>query len=186
MALNIPHSNLIILDRDGVINHDSDHYIKSPEEWQPIEGSLEAIARLHQAGIKVVVATNQSGIARGLYSEATLQLIHAKMNQLIDEAGGKLAGIFFCPHGPDDGCDCRKPLPGLIQQIADTLKINPAGVPIVGDSLRDLVAGEALGCRPVLVRTGKGERTLASGKISHEIPVFDDLKSFVDGWLSNS
>lgn len=182
--MNIPLANAIILDRDGVINHDSDDYIKSPEEWQPIDGSLEAIARLHQTGIKVIVATNQSGIARGLYSEDTLHDIHAKMNRLIREAGGELSGVFYCPHGPDDGCDCRKPLPGLIQQIADTLDINPAGIPIVGDSVRDLVAGEALGCLPVLVRTGKGERSLASGKVKPNTPIFEDLKGFVEHWIN--
>lgn len=183
MNHKLPLTDAIILDRDGVINHDSDFYIKSPEEWQPIEGSLEAIARLHQAGIKVIVATNQSGIARGLYDEATLQEIHSKMNTLIAEAGGELTAIFYCPHGPDDGCDCRKPLPGLIQQMADSLAINPIGIPIVGDSVRDLVAGEALGCLPVLVKTGKGERSLASGKVKPDTPVFNDLKSFVDKWL---
>lgn len=183
MNHKLPLTDAIILDRDGVINHDSDFYIKSPEEWQPIDGSLEAIARLHQAGIKVIVATNQSGIARGLYDEATLQQIHSKMNTLIAEAGGELTAIFYCPHGPDDGCDCRKPLPGLIQQMADSLAINPTGIPIVGDSVRDLVAGEALGCLPVLVKTGKGERSLESGKVKPGTPVFNDLKSFVDQWL---
>lgn len=176
-------TNMIILDRDGVINHDSDLYIKSPDEWQPIDGSLEAIARLHQAGIKVVVATNQSGIARGLYDEATLARIHDKMNLLIKNAGGALAGIFYCPHGPDDGCDCRKPLPGLIHQITETLAISPNNVPLIGDSVRDLVAAEAAGCQPILVKSGKGERSLASGNVKSHIPVFDDLASFVDYWL---
>lgn len=185
MTTKLPLTNAIVLDRDGVINHDSDDYIKSPDEWHPIEGSIEAISRLHKAGVKVVVATNQSGIARGLYDEATLQKIHAKMSGLINEAGGELAGIFYCPHGPDDGCDCRKPLPGLIQQMAEQLEISPAGIPIVGDSVRDLVAGEALGCLPVLVRTGKGLRSLASGKVKPETPVFDDLASFVDDWLQD-
>lgn len=186
MKLKLPLTDAIILDRDGVINHDSDDYIKSVDEWQPIAGSIEAIARLHQTGIKVVVATNQSGIARGLYDETTLQQIHAKMNQLIATAGGHLTGIFYCPHGPDDGCDCRKPLPGLIQQMSDKLNIQSAGVPIVGDSVRDLEAGEAVGCLPVLVRTGKGLRSLASGKVKPETPVFDDLASFVDAWLNQS
>lgn len=180
----LPLTDAIVLDRDGVINHDSDDYIKSPDEWQPIDGSLEAIARLHKAGIKVIVATNQSGIARGLYDESTLSMIHAKMNALITEAGGELTAIYYCPHGPDDGCDCRKPLPGLIQQMAQDLNINPAGIPIVGDSVRDLVAGEAVGCRPVLVRTGKGLRSLASGKVEPQTPVYDDLSSFVDDWLT--
>lgn len=177
-------TDTIILDRDGVINHDSDLYIKSPDEWLPIEGSLEAIARLHQAGIKVVVATNQSGIARGLYDEATLAAIHKKMNRLITEAGGQLAGVFYCPHGPDDNCDCRKPLPGLIHQIIKTFSVDPTNVPFIGDSVRDLEAAEAAGCQPVLVKSGKGERSLASGKVNPQIPIFDDLASFVDSWLT--
>lgn len=179
-----PHrADTVILDRDGVINQDSDLYIKSPDEWQPIAGSIEAIVRLHQAGIKVVVATNQSGIARGLYNEETLAAIHEKMNQLIADAGGELAGIFYCPHGPDDGCDCRKPLPGLVNQMVETMAINPAGVPFIGDSVRDLQAAEAAGCQPILVKTGKGERSLASGEVNSSIPVFNDLASFVDSWL---
>lgn len=180
----LPLTSCIILDRDGVINHDSDDYIKSPEEWQPIAGSLEAIAKLHQAGIKVVIATNQSGIARGLYDEITLARIHTKMNQLITAQGGRLAGIFYCPHGPEDGCDCRKPLPGLVHQITSALTIDPVNVPFIGDSVRDLVAAEAAGCQAVLVKSGKGERSLASGKVESHIPVFDDLASFVDFWLN--
>jgi len=179
----LARTDTIILDRDGVINHDSDLYIKSPEEWLPIEGSLEAIARLHQSGIKVVVATNQSGIARGLYDEATLELIHDKMNQLIAQAGGELAGIFYCPHGPDDGCDCRKPRPGLVHQITEALAIDPNNVPFIGDSVRDLVAAKAAGCQPILVKSGKGERSIESGKVESHIPIFDDLASFVDYWL---
>jgi len=186
MSDNLPalaRTDMIILDRDGVINHDSDLYIKSPDEWQPIEGSLEAIARLHQAGIKVVVATNQSGIARGLYDEATLILIHDKMNQLIAQAGGVLAGIFYCPHGPDDCCDCRKPLPGLVYQITEAFAVDVNNVPFIGDSVRDLVAAEAAGCQPVLVKSGKGERSIASGKVESHVPIFDNLASFVDYWL---
>jgi D-glycero-D-manno-heptose 1,7-bisphosphate phosphatase len=179
----LARTNCIILDRDGVINHDSDDYIKSPEEWLPIAGSLEAIAKLHRAGIKVVIATNQSGIARGLYDEITLARIHTKMNQLITAKGGQLAGIFYCPHGPDDGCECRKPLPGLIYQITDALSIDPVSVPFIGDSVRDLIAAEAAGCQAVLVKSGKGDRSLASGKVGSHIPVFDDLASFVDFWL---
>lgn len=178
-------TDIVILDRDGVINHDSDLYIKSPEEWQPIDGSIDAIARLHQSGIKVVLATNQSGIARGLYSEATLALIHDKMNNLIKQAGGELAGIFYCPHGPDDHCDCRKPLPGLIKQIADSLQIDPTNVPFIGDSVRDLLAAQAAGCQPILVKTGKGQRSLDSGKVDNDVPVFEDLASFVHTWLAD-
>ena len=183
MSNRLARTTCIILDRDGVINHDSDLYIKSPDEWHAIDGSLEAIAKLSRAGIKVLVATNQSGIARGLYNEDTLAQIHAKMDRLIRQAGGELAGIFYCPHGPDDGCDCRKPLPGLIHQISASLAINVSNAPFVGDSVRDLVAAEAAGCQPVLVKSGKGERSLASGKVDAHIPVFDDLKSFVDYWL---
>lgn len=175
----------IILDRDGVINLDSDDFIKSPHEFVPIPGSLEAIARLNRAGYRVAVATNQSGVARGLYDLATLEAIHAKLTGLLAEAGGELAGIFYCPHGPEDGCDCRKPKPGLMYQIARQFEIDLAGVPVVGDSLRDLVAGRAVGCVPYLVRTGKGERTLAKAEGLEGVAVFDDLAAVVDALLAD-
>lgn len=175
---------LIVLDRDGVINQDSDEYIKSPEEFIPIPGSLEAIARLTQAGWRVVVATNQSGVARGYYDLATLQRIHDKLHRLLAGLGGQVEAIFYCPHGPDDQCDCRKPRPGLFRDIESRLQVVLHGVPAVGDSLRDLEAAIAVGAAPILVRTGKGERTLAKGKGLDGIPVFADLAAVVDSLLS--
>ena len=174
---------LVILDRDGVINHDSDTYIKSPEEWRPLPGSLEAIARLHREGYKVLVATNQSGVGRGLFEMDTLGRIHTKMVDAVRAKGGEIDGIFFCPHAPDDNCHCRKPSPGLFEEIADRLKVSLDGVYAVGDSERDVVAARAVAARPVLVRTGKGERTLRKDKNLGEVPVFADLAAFVDGLL---
>jgi D-glycero-D-manno-heptose 1,7-bisphosphate phosphatase len=175
---------LIILDRDGVINQDSDEYIKSPEEFIPIPGSLEAIARLTQAGWRVVVATNQSGVARGYYDLATLQRIHDKLHRLLAGLGGQIEAIFYCPHGPDDNCDCRKPKPGLFRDIESRLQVSLQGTPAVGDSLRDLEAAVAVGAEPILVRTGKGERTLAKGKGLEGVPVFPDLAAAVDSLLT--
>lgn len=168
---------LVILDRDGVINRDSDDYIKSVDEFELLAGSAEAIALLHQHGFAVVVATNQSGLARGLFQLDDLEAMHAKLTQAVADAGGELSGIFYCPHGPDDQCNCRKPLPGLIDAIEAELGCSAQGWPLIGDSLRDLEAGLCRGCEPILVRTGKGERTLA--KLSHTPTlnplVFDDL-----------
>jgi D-glycero-D-manno-heptose 1,7-bisphosphate phosphatase len=175
---------LIILDRDGVINHDSDDYIKSPEEWVPIPGSLEAIARLHREGYKVLVATNQSGVARGLYDLDMLGRIHNKMIELARDKGGEIDAIFFCPHGPDDGCRCRKPLPGLLEEIADRLKTNLTGVWAVGDSERDITAARAVAAKPALVRTGKGQRTLKKSKVLDGVPVYADLAAFTDALLT--
>ncbi|MEJ2439371.1 MAG: HAD family hydrolase [Gammaproteobacteria bacterium] len=152
---------LIILDRDGVINQDSDDYIKSADEFIPIPGSLEAISRLNHAGYLVVIATNQSGISRGYFSMDTLNQIHDKLKRLLNGLGGRVDGIFFCPHGPDEDIDLE-------------------GVPVVGDSLRDLQAAQQVGAAPILVRTGKGERTLAKGVGLDNVPVFDDLASYVD------
>ena len=176
---------LIILDRDGVINEDSDDYIKSPSEWSPIRGSLEAIARLHRAGWHVVVATNQSGIARQLFDLDTLARIHETMHRRVIESGGLIDAVFFCPHGPDDGCRCRKPLPGMFHDIAGRLHINLAGVPAVGDSLRDLQAAQAAGARPILVKTGKGFGTVSHPDFDRSLPVFNDLYSAVDYLLDN-
>lgn len=165
---------LLILDRDGVINEDSDAYIKSLDEWIPIPGSIEAIARLSRAGWTVAVATNQSGLARGYYDEATLEAMHARLRQLVAEQGGQLGLIVHCPHGPDDGCECRKPLPGLLQQIARHYDVALDGVWFVGDSSGDISAAQAMACQPVLVRSGKGERTLARG-LPDGVKVFDNL-----------
>lgn len=176
---------LIVLDRDGVINEDSDDYIKSPEEWIAIPGSAAAIARLNQAGYQVVVATNQSGVGRGYYDLATLDAIHDKMRDTVAAEGGEIKGIFFCPHSPEEGCDCRKPKSGLIDQIQQALNTDVSGCYIVGDSARDLVCGVQRGCLPVLVRTGKGERTLAAG-LPEEVSdarIHDSLADFVEALL---
>ena len=149
---------LIILDRDGTINEDRDDFVKSPDEWVPIAGSLEAIARLNHAGWHTVVATNQSGIARGLFDLATMNAIHAKMNRALAAVGGRIDAVFFCPHGPDDGCSCRKPRPGMLQTIGERYGVAMHETYAVGDSLRDLEAAAAAGCAPHLVRTGKGAR----------------------------
>lgn len=175
---------LVILDRDGVINQDSDEYIKSPEEWVPLPGSLEAIARLNQAGYQVMVATNQSGIARGYYDVETLNAMHEKMNRLLAQVGGHVDGVVFCPHGPDDDCDCRKPLPGMYREISERTRTSLEGVPVIGDSLRDLEAAVEVGARPVLVRTGKGERTIAKGGLPEGVAVYDDLAAAVDALLA--
>jgi D-glycero-D-manno-heptose 1,7-bisphosphate phosphatase len=167
--------NFIILDRDGVINHDSPDYIKSIEEWRPIAGSLEAIARLNQVGYQVIIASNQSGIARGLYDLDVLHAIRRKMDRLLAPLGGRIEAVFFCPHGPQDNCNCRKPKPGLFEQIARHMDLDLTAVPAVGDSLRDIQAALAASAKPVLVRTGKGEETLRSGLLPAGIPVFDDL-----------
>lgn len=161
-----PVQRLVVLDRDGVINHDSDAFIKSPEEWRPIDGSLEAIRRLHRAGFTVCVATNQSGIGRELLDEAALAAIHAKMHEAVTAAGGRIDRIVHCPHLPGDGCDCRKPAPGLLRQLARHYRQELAGVPVIGDAARDLEAAERAGARPVLVLTGKGTTTLAAAKAS--------------------
>ncbi|MCB1736487.1 MAG: D-glycero-beta-D-manno-heptose 1,7-bisphosphate 7-phosphatase [Gammaproteobacteria bacterium] len=177
---NGDRSRLVILDRDGVLNEDSDAFIKSPAEWSPIAGSMRAVARLNQAGYRVVVATNQSGIARGLFDLDTLGLIHEKMRRALADVGGHVDGIFFCPHGPDDGCDCRKPLPGLFEQISQRFDVDLKAVPAIGDSLRDLKAAQAVGAVAMLVRTGKGLRTLANPDLDPEIPVFQDLSAAID------
>lgn len=177
---------LIILDRDGVLNQDSDDYVKSADEWIPIPGSAEAVGRLCQAGYTIAVATNQSGLARGYFTQADLNAMHDKMTRLTAEYGGKFSCIAYCPHGPDDACDCRKPLPGLIHRIEEQLGVSARGCWIVGDSIRDLEAGVAAGCRPALVRTGKGagsEAKLASVPTLKETPVFDDLAAFADRLL---
>jgi len=176
---------LIILDRDGVINKDSDAYIKSPDEFIPLPGSLEAIARLKQAGYTIAVATNQSGIARGYYDETTLAAMHEKLAHLLDEKGGGVDYIAYCPHGPDDNCTCRKPLPGLLYEIRDHFKTDLTDVPMIGDSLRDIQAARTVGGYPILVKTGKGETTLA--KASEEltdVPIYSNLAAAVDALLN--
>jgi D-glycero-D-manno-heptose 1,7-bisphosphate phosphatase len=166
---------LIILDRDGVINYDSDQFIKSPEEWRPIPGSLEAIARLNQAGYRVVVATNQSGIGRGLFDMPTLNAIHDKMHKSLAQVGGRIDAIFFCPHTNEADCGCRKPKSGMMLEISARYGIGLVGVPAVGDSLRDLESAARLGASPYLVLTGKGMRTQEKGGLPEGTQVFPDL-----------
>jgi D-glycero-D-manno-heptose 1,7-bisphosphate phosphatase len=174
----------VILDRDGVINQDSDAFIKTPDEWIAIPGSLEAIARLTQAGYQIVVATNQSGLARGLFDQAALEAIHHKMESAIQELGGELAGIYYCPHGPDDSCSCRKPKPGLIQQIEQELGFDPDQTVLVGDSLRDLQAATAYGIRSVLVLSGKGASTLKQISQDQQLDVYQNLADFVEAQIA--
>jgi D-glycero-D-manno-heptose 1,7-bisphosphate phosphatase len=174
---------LIILDRDGVINHDSDNFIKSPDEWIPIPGSLEAIARLNQAGYRVIVATNQSGVARGLFNMVTLNAIHQKMHRAAQLVGADIDAVFFCPHAADDHCDCRKPKPGMLYEIAKRFDVSLKGVPTIGDSLRDLQAGFIAGCIPYLALTGKGEKTLAKGGLPPGTTVHADLAAVVEQLL---
>ena len=176
---------LIILDRDGTINEDRDDYVKSPDEWVPIPGALEAIARLNHAGWHTVVATNQSGLGRGTFDMAALNGMHVKMNQMLAKQGGRIDAVFFCPHAPDEGCACRKPLPGLFVQIGERFGVSLQDVPVVGDTLRDLQAGAAVGCQPHLVRTGKGGRMDAAQieALCAQVPgtrVHDDLAAFAE------
>lgn len=171
---------LIILDRDGVINHDRDDFVKSPDEWQPIDGSMDAIAFLTQAGYTLAVATNQSGIGRGYFTMQTLNDMHAKMHKLVHQAGGEISGIWFCPHMADHDCSCRKPKPGMVLDILERFQADAADVYLVGDSLRDLQAIEAAGGKAVLVKTGKGMKTLQKeqDKLPENTLVFDDLLAF--------
>lgn len=151
---------LLILDRDGVINHESTDFVKSADECVPIDGSIGAIARLHQAGYTVVIATNQSGLARGKFDLDDLEAMHEKITQLVEAAGGEISAIFYCPHAPEDNCKCRKPKPGLLDAIEAEFNISAEGAPFIGDSLRDLHAGHAKGCQLILVKTGNGTATV--------------------------
>jgi D-glycero-D-manno-heptose 1,7-bisphosphate phosphatase len=166
---------LVILDRDGTINQDSDQYIKSPVEWKPIPGSLEAIARLTQGGWRIAVATNQSGIARGLFDMSTLNAIHAEMHRAVGQAGGRIDAIFFCPHAADSNCECRKPKPGLLREIGTRFDVELKGVPMIGDSLRDVAAAAAAGAQPWLVLTGNGRKTRDAGGLPQGTEVAPDL-----------
>lgn len=177
---------LIILDRDGVINHDSDAFIKSPDEWKPIPGSLEAIARLNQADYQVAVCTNQSGIARGLFDMSTLNAINLKMHEAAQVFGASIDAIFFCPHRAEDNCDCRKPKAGMLVEIAKRYNISLRGVPTVGDSLRDLQAGYSMGCVPYLVLTGKGKKTQETGGVPPGTTVLPNLAAVVDKLLAKT
>ena len=176
---------LVILDRDGTINVDSDEFIKSPDEWQPLPGALEAIARMNHAGWHVAVASNQSGLGRGLFDVASLNAIHAKMHKAVAAMGGRIDAVFYCPHSPDEGCQCRKPMPGLFEQIGERFGVDMKNTPVVGDTPRDLVAGVAVGCIPHLVLTGKAEG-LRGQPLPPDYPahttVHQDLAAFAD-WL---
>jgi D-glycero-D-manno-heptose 1,7-bisphosphate phosphatase len=179
------HTRLVILDRDGTINADSDEYVKSADEWVPLPGALDAIARLNHAGWHVVVASNQSGLGRGLFDIAALNAMHAKMHKLVAAAGGRVDAVFFCPHSPEDACNCRKPASGLFEQISERYGMDLKGVHTVGDTLRDLQAGAAVGCQPHLVLTGKAEK-LRGQPVPDDFPAgtrtHNDLMAFAD-WL---
>jgi|SRR5438105_9942503 len=181
---------LIILDRDGTINEDRDDYVKSPEEWVPLPGALEAIAKLNHAGWHTVLATNQSGLGRGLFDMAMLNAMHARMNQMLAKHGGRIDAVFFCPHAPEEQCECRKPLPGLMELIAERYGVNLKDVPLVGDSLRDLQAGIAAGCPTHLVLTGKAGQLdpLQREQMLQQAPgtqVHADLCAFADSLISD-
>ena len=170
---------LIILDRDGVINYDSDQFIKSPNEWKPLPGSLEAIARLVQADYRVVVATNQSGVGRGLFDMTTLNAIHDKMHKAAAQAGGRIDAVFFCPHAAQSDCACRKPKSGMFEEIAARYNADMKGVPAVGDALRDLNCAAKVGAQPILVLTGKGNKTQAAGGLPQGTLIYSDLAAAV-------
>ncbi|MDZ7841960.1 MAG: D-glycero-beta-D-manno-heptose 1,7-bisphosphate 7-phosphatase [Gammaproteobacteria bacterium] len=179
---------LAILDRDGVINEDSPDFVKTPEQWVPIPGSLEAIARLCRAEYRVVIITNQSGVGRGLFTLDMMNKINMRMFELINQKGGEIDALLFCPHTPDAGCECRKPKPGMFNELARRLKVNLTGIPAVGDSIRDLEAAVAAGAAPVLVRTGQGEKTLEAVRRDgserlKRVPVYDNLAAFVDNHM---
>lgn len=171
---------LIVLDRDGVINYDSDEFIKSPDEWKPIPGSLEAIARLTQLGYHVVVATNQSGVGRGLFDMDTLNAIHEKMSKSVAQAGGRIDAVFFCPHTNGDNCECRKPKAGMLVDIANRFNTDPEGIPMVGDALRDLQAAASVGAQPILVLTGKGKKTQSDPALPANTKVYANLAAVAE------
>src|SRR5690242_1902719 len=171
---------LVILDRDGTINHDSEHFIKSVEEWRPIRGAMEAIARLTQAGYRIVVATNQSGIARGLLTTRTLFDIHDALQRAAAQAGGRIDAFFFCPHAAEAACQCRKPEPGMLVEVARRFNVGLEETYMVGDAQRDVQAAAAAGAKPVLVLTGKGRKTYADGNLPEGTQVFPDLAAFAE------
>lgn len=181
---------LVILDRDGVINEDSDNYIRSVDEWIPIPGSIEAIARLHKAGYIIAVATNQSGIGRGYYDLAELSAMHDKMIRLVNECGGSINSIHFCPHTPETYCNCRKPALGLIKQLESDLQVSAQGAWFVGDTSKDIEVARISGCHPVLVKTGKGKTTLTNINISDksfkDVKIVDSLADFADYLLNGA
>ena len=182
-------TKLVILDRDGTINRASDEFIKSPEEWHPLPGALEAIGRLNHAGYHVVLATNQSGLGRGLFDMAALNAVHTRLTRALAAVGGRLDGIFYCPHTPDEACHCRKPGPGLLEQIAERFGVSLHGVPLVGDSLRDMQAAAAAGCVPHLVCTGRHPELLGQPlppQFPSQTRVHADLAACVDHLLNRA
>ena len=187
MGRGLAGNGLVILDRDGVINRDSPEFVKSTDEWVPLPGSIDAIAELHRAGFTIAVASNQSGLARGLFDRRALGAMHRKLRRLVAKAGGRVDRIVVCPHGPDDGCDCRKPNPGLLLRLGRFYDTPLAGVPVVGDSLRDLEAARLAGARPILVRTGNGRRTEASlTPAFSSVEVYDDLADVATALISET
>lgn len=175
---------LVVLDRDGVINRESADFIRRPEEWIPLPGSIEAIADLTRGGFTVVVASNQSGVGRGLFPAATLAAIHDRMNRTVEAAGGHLDGIYFCPHRPEEGCACRKPRPGLLRQIEAHYGITLEGKPVIGDSYRDLEAAWSVGGRAILVRTGNGPETESRLPAGAAVEVFADLSAVASALMA--
>ncbi|MCG6861619.1 MAG: D-glycero-beta-D-manno-heptose 1,7-bisphosphate 7-phosphatase [Chromatiaceae bacterium] len=185
MNRNAQGIKLAILDRDGVVNQDSDSYIKSADEWMPISGSLEAIARLNHGGFRILIATNQSGLGRGLFSIDAVNAIHRKMRRELSVFGAQVEAVFFCPHSPDAGCRCRKPLPGLLEDIRQRLQIDLTGVPVIGDSFRDIQSATAVGAHPLLVLTGKGQTTVAKHRTDLTgVPIYKDLAAAADALLA--
>jgi D-glycero-D-manno-heptose 1,7-bisphosphate phosphatase len=183
---------LLVLDRDGVVNQDADDYIRSEQDWIPIPGSINAIARLSRAGYRVVIATNQSGLNRGYFTLEDLESIHSRLCAMVEEQGGSIAGIFYCPHRPDENCDCRKPATGLLRAIERELGEPVAGCYFIGDSLKDLQAGQAMSCEPVLVLTGKGMLTrdqLVDGNVDlvnpQAISVYENLHDAAEAILES-
>jgi len=186
MPGRLAKKGLVILDRDGVINQDSNEFVKSVDEWLPLEGSIEAIARLSVAGFTVAVASNQSGLARGLFDAAALRAMHQKLLDLVAAEGGRVDRIVVCPHGPDDTCSCRKPKPGLLLELGQYYDVSLTGVPVIGDSLRDLRAASLAGARPILVRTGNGTRTeLELPADLGDVDIFDDLAAVVAALMAD-
>ena len=180
---------LVILDRDGTINSDSDDFVKTPDEWVPLPGALEAIARLNHAGWHVVIASNQSGLGRGLFDVASLNAIHAKMHKMLAAVGGRVDAVFYCPHSPEESCNCRKPLPGLFEQIGARFGVALKSVPTAGDSVRDLLAGAAAGCEPHLVLTGKSASYQGGGQPEGLPPgarLHSDLAAFAEFILNRN
>lgn len=182
----MPLERFILLDRDGVINQDCDDYIRCPAQWVPIPGSMDAIAALTQAGFRIAIVSNQSGLARGLFDLGTLNAMHRKLRELVSLGGGRLEMILFCPHGPDEHCACRKPQPGLLRSISERTGLDLRGLPLIGDSLSDIRAARQVGMAPMLVKTGKGLRTLGLGTADLKgVPVFEDLRAAADDLINH-